>query len=92
MEKITNALDSNEYVLGLFLDFSKAFQTVNHDILLTKLNHYGIRGSALGWIKDYLSNRYQYIRYNDFNSTFQSQQCGVPEGSVLGPLFFSYLY
>ena len=57
MDKLTKALDNGELVLGVFLDFSKAFDTVNHVILLQKLNHYGIRGCALKWLESYLLNR-----------------------------------
>ena len=75
---------------GVFLDFSKAFETVNHNILLTKLQHYGIQNSALDWITSYLSNRTQYVSYNDAISSNLQIKCGVPQGSysILGPLFF----
>ena len=65
VDKISDALENGDYVLGLFLDFSKAFDTVNHDILFLKLENYGIRGVALNMFKSYLSNRYQYVVYND---------------------------
>ena len=88
MDKLTNAIENGEYVIGIFLDFSKAFDTVNHDILLEKLEHYGIRGCALSWFRSYLSNRPQYVTYN--GTTFMSQtiKCGVPQGTILGPLLF----
>ena len=62
--KISQAIDNNEYTIGVFLDLSKAFDTVNHDILLHKLEHYGIRGVALNWFQNYLSNRKQIVKYN----------------------------
>ena len=74
-DKISKSLFDGEYVLGVFLDFSQAFDTVNHDILLHKLYAYGIRGVAHDWLKSFLSCR-----------TFLS--CGVPQGSILGPLLF----
>ena len=66
--KITKSLENGEFVVGVFLDFSDDFDTVNHDILLTKLHHYGIRGSAMKWFQSYLSDRYQYVTYNGVDS------------------------
>ena len=71
VNKISNSLDTGEYVLGLFLDFTKAFDTVNHDILLQKLQHLGNRGMSLNWFKSYLSNRSQYVDYNGVSSELQ---------------------
>ena len=88
MDKLTNAIENGEYVIGIFLDFSKAFDTVNHDILLEKLKHYGIQGCALSWFRSYLSNRPQYVTYNGTTSMSQTIKCGVPQGSILGPLLF----
>ena len=88
VDKISNALENGEYVLGLFLDFSKAFDTVNHDILFTKLEYLGIRDISLQWFKSYLSDREQYVVYNECNSKRQLITCGVPQGSILGPLLF----
>ena len=67
MTKILQAIDNNEYTIGVFLDLAKAFDTVNHDILLTKLEHYGIRGIALEWFKNYLTNRKQIVKYKQKN-------------------------
>ena len=86
--KIVSDLDKGFHTLGIFLDLSKAFDTINHDILLAKLHHYGIRGSAFEWFKSYLTNRSQFVVYKDHKSSINSIQCGVPQGSVLGPLLF----
>ena len=88
LENIRNALDNGECAVGIFLDFQKAFDTVDHDILLNKLYNYGIRGVALEWFKSYISNRYQVVTYNDYESEARKILCGVPQGSILGPLLF----
>ena len=88
MDKHKNAIENWEYVIGIFLDFSKVFDMVNHDILLEKLEHYGIRGCALSWFRSYLSNRPQYVTYNSTTTMSQTIKCGVPQGSILGPLLF----
>ena len=90
--KITDDLDSKHQSLGIFLDLSKAFDTLNHDILIHELNIYGIRDLANSWIKYYLSNRKQYVVYNNTNSTHSDIVCGVPQGSILGPLLFSFIH
>jgi hypothetical protein len=73
----------------LFLDLKKAFDTVNHKIILSKLGCYGIRGSALSWFQSYLSNRKQICKVNNSLSTIQNITCGIPQGSNLGPLLFT---
>ena len=85
---IMSALNKKHIALLLLIDFSKAFDTVNHDILLQKLNHYGIRGKAHAWLKSYLSDRSQYVSIESKVSTTQNLEYGVPQGSILGPLLF----
>ena len=89
--KIVSLLDTGEHTAGIFLDLSKAFDTINHDILLSKLHHYGVRGNVLEWFRIYLSNRKQFVTYNNCKSDVGTIQCGVPQGSVLGPLIFIIL-
>ena len=86
--KITDDLDNKHHSLGTFLDLSKAFDTLNHDIFLHRLNINGIKGLANSWIKNYLSKRKQYVVYNNINSTHSDIVCGVPQESILGPLLF----
>ena len=76
------------FVCRVFVDLQKAFDTVDHNILLHKLSHYGIRDIANCWFSSYLSNRKQFVTINGFDSVIQSFQYGVPQGSVLGPLLF----
>ena len=84
----TKALDNGECVIAIFLDFSKAFDTVNHSILIDKLYHHGIRGNALEWFRSYLSDRSQYVSYNGVGCSKKSITCDVPQGSILVPLSF----
>ena len=87
-ETIRKALDENDFACGVFLDFQKAFDTVNHKILLKKLEHYGVRGHALKWFTSYLACRKQYTTVSNIDSQIQDVSHGVPQGSVLGPLLF----
>ena len=75
-------------VIGIFLDLKKAFDTVNHKILVKKIYSYGIRGQLINWFKGYLDNRSQYVTYNEKRSDIKDVICRVPQGSILGPLLF----
>ena len=87
--EISKSFSKKELTLGVFIDLSKAFDTVNHDILLRKLEYYGIRGATKKWLKSYLSNRKQYIIFDKHKKTeYCNITCGVPQGSILGPLLF----
>ena len=86
VDKISKDLENGEYILGLFLDFSKAFDTVNHSILFKKLEYYGVRGVVLSWFQSYLTGWVQYVEYNGINSSKDNITCGVRQGSILGPL------
>lgn len=88
VDKISTALDNNEYAIGIFLDLSKAFDTVNHAILLSKLHRYGFQGNVFLWLKSYITDRQQYVYVNNCKSNIATLTCGVAQGSVLGPLLF----
>ena len=88
VEEIRENLNNGKFSCGAFIDLEKAFDTVNHEILLSKLEHYGIRDSSLTWIASYLSDRKQSVKLNGVNSKHERISCGVPQGSILGPLFF----
>jgi len=87
-EKIREALDSGKLACGVFIDLQKAFDTVDHDILLKKLEFYGVRGLTNDWFRSYLTDRYQFTSINGFDSNHNKMKYGVPQGSVLGPLLF----
>ena len=80
--------DDEKIGCGIFVDFQKAFDAVDHDILLSKLEHYTVRGLAKGWFKSHLSNRKQYVLINGYDSNLLVVKFGVPQRSVLGPLLF----
>ena len=87
-EEIRKHIDNNKFAVGVFIDLQKAFDTVDHEILLQKLHHYGIRGTANNWFRSYLTNRQQFVSIDGENSTLKPMSHGVPQGSVLGPLLF----
>uniref|UniRef100_A0A8C6UW15 Reverse transcriptase domain-containing protein n=4 Tax=Neogobius melanostomus TaxID=47308 RepID=A0A8C6UW15_9GOBI len=89
IEEITNSLEGKKHAAGIFIDLKKAFDTLNHSILLKKLDRYGIRGVALSWIQSYLTGRQQYVKMGEFTSGYLDIGCGVPQGSVLGPKLFN---
>ena len=88
VDKIVNAANKNQITADIFLDLFKAFDTIKHDILLDKMAHYGFRGIVLDWVKSYLTNRKQFVEYNNCKSTIRLIDSGMPQGSILGPLGF----
>ena len=85
---IVSTLDKSEIAMGLFVDFSKAFDCVDHSLLLAKLEKYGVRGIVHDWFNSYLSNRFQQVKINDSLSSLAVVNTGVPQGSILGPTLF----
>ena len=88
MKEIYDALNNKKHHLSIFVDLRKAFDTVNHSILLQKLHYYGIRGIAHAWFKSYLENRQQRVKIGTYVSTPTTLNIGVPQGSILGPILF----
>ena len=88
ISQILDAFNENKYALGIFIDLSKVFDTVDHNILLKKLDMYGIKGKNLKWFHSYLTNIKQFIKCRDQNTDLEFLRCGVPQGSIRGPLLF----
>ena len=92
VEDLTKSLDEGKHTIGVFIDLKKAFDTIDHKILLDKLYHYGLRGRSNTWVKSYLTSRKQYVKLEDCESDKLEVLCGVPQGSILGPkLFILYI-
>ena len=93
IKEINKAIDGYMYTARIFMNLSKTFDTIDHDILLQKLYYYGFRGVSNEWFKSYLSNRKQMVSYNSTLSSSESVKCGVPQESILGNqlLFLFYL-
>ena len=87
-ENFYESVEKDEFLIGIFLDLSKAFDTLSHTILLEKLSYYGFRGIASEWIANYLTSRKQFVSYNNYDSYVSDVKIGVPQGSILGPLLF----
>ena len=88
VDKLSEAIDQRKISIGVFLDLSKAFDSIKLDILLNKLSHYGIRGIALDWFKSYITNRLHQVTYLKTRSDMAPILYGVPQGSILGPFLF----
>ena len=88
VEYLINSFEDNKITCGIFLDISKAFDTIHHNTLLSKHYKYGIRGNTLNWFKNYFSNGYHFLSTNNTSSSLLRIECGVPQGSILGPILF----
>ena len=87
-DKTREQLDKGNFGCERFVDFQKAFDTVDYNILIQKLNYFGVRGTATNWFSSYLENRTQFVSINGYSSDLHFVRCGVPQGSIFGPLLF----
>ena len=87
-DQINDTVESNGFTLGIFIDLSKAFDIVDHQILISKLNNYGVKGKNLSSFKNYLENRKQYLNYSNDVTNLAQIKCGVPQGSILDLYYF----
>ena len=87
-DKTREQLDKGNFGCETFVDFQKAFDRVDYNILIQKLNYFGVRGTATNWFSSYLENRTQFVSINGYSSDLHFVRCGVPQGSILGPLLF----
>ena len=88
VDRISNEIDNGQLSFGIFIDLSKAFDTINHSILINKLSYYGLDGVVKNLLSSYITNRKQYVQIGSTKSKMLPLQCGVPQGSILGPLLF----
>ena len=88
IDSIRDSFNQNKYTLGVFIDWSKAFDAVDHNILIDKLNSYGVNNNSLKWFSSYITNRKQFIQAGAIKTSSLDIICGVPQGSILGSLLF----
>ena len=91
IEDITNANEEKKFTAGVFIDLKKAFDTIDHSLLLKKLDHYGVRGVSNDWLRSYLSDRKQYVSFNSLKSDLMSISCGVPRAQFLDQNFLFFI-
>ena len=89
IDRLLNQLNNHSIPINFYIDLSKAFDRLRLDILIVKLAYYGVKSKALDLLKNYLSNRKQYVKLNDITSTVRLISVGVPQGSIIGPLLFN---
>uniref|UniRef100_A0A672HNL4 Reverse transcriptase domain-containing protein n=1 Tax=Salarias fasciatus TaxID=181472 RepID=A0A672HNL4_SALFA len=89
VEELTSSIDNKKYAVEIFIDLKKAFDTIDHGILLHKLERMGIRGVGYNWLSSYIGNRQQFVQMGEYRSTSLDITCGVPQGSILGPKLFT---
>ena len=89
IDRLLAQLKNHMIPINFHLDLAKAFDSLNHDILLDKLSHYGVNGTAKTLLKSYLSDRKQYVKIDEVKSSIQTIKTGVPQGSIVGPLIFN---